>query len=129
MKEKPSISLKFMNIIQWIVYKFTSGRFLMSIAAGIGLLMMEKAVIDILVAKSNLEGGITATEILAFASTIFVVIQSVFMSYFQMRRTDGYNNRITSHPDDEYRPETPEPLDEDLPDVIKNRPNSSDEKD
>lgn len=98
-----------LRMLEWIVYKLTSGRFLLSLMAGIGLLMMEKAILDILLLKASEGGGITATEILAFASTIFVVIQSVFMSYFNMKReSDSLEiEKHEKHPDDLNRPIPP----------------------
>ncbi len=85
----------------WCLRKLTSGRFILTLMAGYGLLKMETTILDVLVLKAAAENGITATEILAFASTIFVVIQSVFMSYFAKRRdwedninTSAQNNSI-----------------------------------
>lgn len=79
----------FLQTLSRFLGKITSGRFILTIMAGVGLLMMEKAIIDVLIMKVAEEGSISATEILAFASTIFVVIQSVFMSYFHIKRENG----------------------------------------
>lgn len=103
MNNEPS----FKRMVQWAVYKITSGRFLLSIMAGIGLLMMEKAILDVLMLKAAEEGGISATEILAFASTIFVVIQSVFMSYFNMKRDNERWEVDEGLPMDDSRPNPP----------------------
>jgi hypothetical protein len=104
----------FWQAFTWFVYKFTSGRFILTLMAGAGLLMMEWAILDVLKMKAEKDNSISATEILAFASTIFVVIQSVFMSYFNMRRdSEGDNGNDNNkkeqkvHPDDEFRPKTP----------------------
>ena len=106
MNNPQSILKGFLKMLEWTVYKVTSGRFLLSIMAGVGLLMMESAILDVLKVKAAEEGGISATEILAFASTIFVVIQSVFMSYFNIRR---HNEKWedSDHPEDESRPNPP----------------------
>ena len=80
----------------WVVHKMTSGRFILSVIAGIGFLMIIKTILDILMIKATEPGNtITAAEILAFTSTIFIVIQSVFMSYFSMKRKN-----VEEHPDD-----------------------------
>lgn len=79
-------SLTFTQTISYMLLKITSGRFILTIMSGAGLLMMENAILKVLVQKASETPGISATEILAFATTIFVVIQSVFMSYFAKRR-------------------------------------------
>ena len=84
--QKISFFDSFLNTLLWGVRKLTSGRFILTIMAGVGLLMMEKSILDVLELKALEKDGLTATEILAFTSTIFVVIQSVFMSYFAKRR-------------------------------------------
>ena len=99
------LKLSFSQAIIYLIMKVSSGRFILTILAGVGLLMMEGAIIDVLKMKVAEEGGITATEILAFATTIFVVIQSVFMSYFAKRRdwedeTDRTAERDSDNPDE-----------------------------
>ena len=79
-------NLTFTQTISMILLKLTSGRWILTIMSGAGLLMMENAILKVLVQKAAETPGISATEILAFATTIFVVIQSVFMSYFAKRR-------------------------------------------
>jgi hypothetical protein len=94
---------EFFNALMWAIRKLTSGRFILTIMAGVGLLMMEDTILSVLRVKAIEEGGISATEILAFATTIFVVIQSVFMSYFAKKRDweDGINSSDGTETDSE----------------------------
>jgi len=69
-----------------IVYKLTSGKFLLTIVASICFLIIVKEIMGILKTRSE---EIDSGQILLIITNLSLVIQNVFQSYFARKKEEG----------------------------------------